>query len=109
MDFSENYKCSFQNEVQSAYFDQNLVTIHPSMNYNKKIEDKEIIVEHSIIGVSNDLKHDAYLVRVFESKAREILDKRIQYLKILFRNLTRKKMSATGWGQLSKTHVTGQC
>ena len=28
MDFAENYKCCFQNEVQSAYFDQNMVTIH---------------------------------------------------------------------------------
>lgn len=78
MDFAENYKCSFQNEVQSAYFDQNLVTIHPFMNYyRKKIDDKEILVKHTIIGISNDFKHDSNLVRVFEDKAMGIIMKKI--------------------------------
>ena len=36
IDFAENYKCNFQNEVQSAYFDQNMVTIHPIMCYYKQ-------------------------------------------------------------------------
>ena len=29
MDFSENYGCLFQSEVQSGFFDRNQVTIHP--------------------------------------------------------------------------------
>jgi len=33
MDFSENYRCRFQNESQNAYFDQQQVTVHPIMTY----------------------------------------------------------------------------
>ena len=44
MDFSENYKCGFQNEPQDAFFDQNLVTIYPMMfYYKKKTEAKTVI------------------------------------------------------------------
>jgi hypothetical protein len=30
MDYSENYRCRFQNELQNAYFDQQQVTVHHS-------------------------------------------------------------------------------
>ena len=74
MDLSENYKCDFQNEPQDAFFDQNLVTIHPSINYYKKnINDQVVLVKHSITGISNDLKHDANFVKVFEEKSLGIL------------------------------------
>ena len=70
MDFSENYKCTFQNEIQSAYFDQNLVTIHPIMCYYRKdLKGEEYLYKHSIIGISTDLKHDSTLVKQFEEKA----------------------------------------
>jgi hypothetical protein len=64
MGFSENIKCSFQYEVQSAFFDKKLVTIHPSMNYHKKTtNDREILVKHTLIGihVCYGLKHDSSL------------------------------------------------
>ena len=31
MDFSENYSCVFQSEVQSRFFDRNPVTVHPML------------------------------------------------------------------------------
>ena len=61
MDFAENYKCSFQNEVQSAYFDQNMVTIHPMVYYYKKqlgTEETVVTMKHAIIGISDDLRHN---------------------------------------------------
>lgn len=33
MDYSENYKCRFQNESSNAYFEQRQVTVHPMMCY----------------------------------------------------------------------------
>jgi len=33
MDFSENYSCVFQSDVQSGFFDRNQVTVHPMMCY----------------------------------------------------------------------------
>ena len=68
MDFAVNFKCSFQNEVQSAYFDQNMVTIHPMMCYYEKqlgTEETTVTVKHAIISISEDLKHNGYAVCVF--------------------------------------------
>ena len=65
MDFSENYKCGFQNEPQDAFFDQNLVRIYPMMFcYKKKTEAKTVTYKH-FIGISDDLKHDSKLVSRF--------------------------------------------
>lgn len=47
LDFSENYSCSSIEEVQSAYWNQNMVTIHPVVIYYKAQDEgnsKEIIL-----------------------------------------------------------------
>ncbi|XP_077869847.1 uncharacterized protein LOC144362389 [Saccoglossus kowalevskii] len=78
MDYSENYRCRFQNEAQSAYFDQQQVTIHPFMCYYKTkiphIADEEtLLAKHAIIAISNDTNHDSFAVEAFEKKALDIL------------------------------------
>ena len=85
MDFSENYRCRFQNESQSAYFDQRQVTVHPFMCYYKgKIEvensDEDFLVKHSIIAISNDTKHDAFAVKSFEKNVYEVLNTEINHI-----------------------------
>ena len=78
MDFSENYGCLFQSEVQSGFFDRNQVTIHPMMVYYKvKEEDgaREALVKHAIIGISKDNKHDADAVLEFEKRAIDIVER----------------------------------
>ena len=65
MDFSENYSCRFQNEVQSAFFDTNQVTIHPMMMYYKK---DDVLIKHSLNVISDDLKHDAHVVHKCREK-----------------------------------------
>ncbi|KAL3859782.1 hypothetical protein ACJMK2_009976 [Sinanodonta woodiana] len=42
MDFAENYTCGFAEEIQSAYFDKNVVTLHPVL-----IKEDEVKVKHS--------------------------------------------------------------
>jgi hypothetical protein len=77
MDFSENYKCSFQNEVQSAFFDQTLVTIHPIMcYYRQKVED---LFKHSITCITDDLKYDSTLVKVFEDRNSAIIEEQQRF------------------------------
>ena len=77
MDFSENYKCSFQNEVQSAFFDQTLVTIHPIMcYYRQKVED---LFKHSITCITDDLKYDSTLVKVFEDRSFAIIEEQQRF------------------------------
>ena len=74
MDFAENYKCGFQNEPSSAYFEQNMVTIHPIMCYmTQEVQNEDVLIKHAIICITDDLKHDGIAVSVFENKALEIL------------------------------------
>ncbi|CAH1269193.1 Hypp4122 [Branchiostoma lanceolatum] len=35
MDFSENYNCQTMEEIQSAYWNAEMVTVHPAVVYHK--------------------------------------------------------------------------
>ena len=61
MDFAENYSCTFQDEVQSAHWHYQQVTIHPISCYYRcgHCEDK---VYESLIFVSVDQQHDHHAV-----------------------------------------------
>lgn len=55
MDFAENFSCTAADEVQSAYFNSNSVTLHPVVIYfrnNAKLEHR------SFMFVSDDLGHN---------------------------------------------------
>ena len=73
MDFSE--------EVQSGYFDQRQVSLHPMMAYyryedaDENEESRPFLVKHAIIGVSPDVQHDNILVKAFEDQAIDLLRK----------------------------------
>lgn len=80
MDFAENYSCRYQNEVQSAFWDTNQVTIHPMMTYyftetEDDTNDSKVLRKHAIIGISDDRKHDADSAEMFRSHLRHILKK----------------------------------
>ena len=64
MDFAENYACQFQEEVQSAHWHHQLVTIHPISCYYRcsHCEDK---VYESVIFVTDDQQHDHHAVHTF--------------------------------------------
>lgn len=72
MDYSENYRCLFRDEVQSGFFDQQQVTIHPCMTYYKS-QPEGTLVKHAIIGVSPDSRHDSFLTHAFEDKVISVL------------------------------------
>ena len=71
----------FQSEVQSGFFYRNQVTIHPMMIYYKikeEEENKETLVKHAIVGISEDNKYDADAVLEFEKQALDIVSKDIR-------------------------------
>ena len=59
MDFAEDYKCCSQEEIQSAYWSQTQVTIHPVVAYFKN---KEIVCHQSFVFISDEPRHDARFV-----------------------------------------------
>lgn len=62
MDFAENYTCGFAEEIQSAYFDKNAVTLHPVVIYTKDKEDEVKVKHKSLVVVSDELSHTSSTV-----------------------------------------------
>ena len=56
MGFAEDYRCRSQQEVQSAYWNPEQVTIHPMVFYYKK---ESSLLHKSIVAISAEPKHDA--------------------------------------------------
>ncbi|GFN75253.1 vertnin [Plakobranchus ocellatus] len=76
LDFSENFTCRPQDEVQSAYYGYTQITVHPSVTYYAYPvpECSEIVIEY-LVFLSDDLHHDAAM-------AQTVLDKTVQHLKL---------------------------
>ena len=62
LDFAENYTCSLQDEVQSAYYSRNSVTIHPIVVTYKEHGN---LIRDSVVFISDDLQHDGATVKAF--------------------------------------------
>ena len=76
MDYAESYQCRFQHEVQSAFFEQNQVTLHPMMAYYLKVVGNDTLpVKHAIIGITNDTQKDNCGVKAFEDGAIKIIER----------------------------------
>ena len=61
MDFSEDYNCRSQDEVQSAYWNNISVTLHPVIVYHSKSINEDVAVK-SFVVISNESRHDARFV-----------------------------------------------
>ena len=72
-DFSQNYTCAVQDEVQSGNLDRNLATVHPSVIYFKCTEGCKQTVTLEYIHISSDLKHDQFAVNRLQSNCLEEL------------------------------------
>lgn len=82
-DFSENYRCSEKNEIQSNYFQRTECSLHVTIIHRHAIleydglesteEFPEIITEHFFV-VSPDLQHDNYFTSHVQKQIRDYLD-----------------------------------
>lgn len=79
MDFSENYSCNTLEEIQSAYWNACMVTLHPVVMYYRK-QDGEQLRHSSYVYVSEVLSHNAAMVI-------SIIDKVIAEVKQLIPNV----------------------
>ena len=77
MDFAENFSCRSLNEIQTAYWNQSSVTLHPIVAYYKE---GETLKHQSFVVVSDTMSHSASTVCAF-------LDKLMPCLKLIKPNL----------------------
>ena len=81
MDFAENYSCQSLDEIQSAYWNQMTVTLHPIVIYYKHGQE---LLHKLVIFVSDEERHNAVLVYTFIkeliSHIRNTFEKDITYI-----------------------------
>ena len=67
-DFAQNYLCLHQNECQGLHWRHKQVTMMPT-----NVSKCEQLVTHEIVHVTDDLKHDAHIVKMFTEKSIKII------------------------------------
>ena len=76
-DYAQNYLCIHQHEIQAMHWSHAQVTIHPSsISYRCPVNSCNQMVLHEIVHISEDLKHDAHLVKKIQQCNIEVLKKR---------------------------------
>ena len=76
-DYAQNYLCKHQHEIQALHWSHKQVTIHPScISYRCPVDKCNQLVLHEVVHISDDLKHDAHLVKRFQTANIQILRKR---------------------------------
>ena len=72
-DFAENYRCVYQDEVQSAHWSYEQVTLFTTVSYYKCTDCSEVVTE-SVTFITPDLCHDAAAVKHFNASWLQHLD-----------------------------------
>ena len=76
LDFADDYWCRSQEEIQSAYWNTLIVTLHPAVVYFRQAEKVKV---KSFVFVSNEIRHDAKFILA-------LLKKLIPHVKLLVSN-----------------------
>ena len=72
-DFAQNYLCTHQNEVQGLHWHHQQVTVMPMVAHYLCTQCK-CMVTHEMVHISDELKHDAHLVKAFTPQSEQILE-----------------------------------
>ena len=71
-DFAQNYLCQHQNEVQGLHWRHKQVTIMPTVAHFKCCKCKQRVT-HEIVYGTDDMKHDAHIMKMFTEKSIQVL------------------------------------
>ena len=71
-DFAQNYLCTHQNELQGLHWHRKQPTVMPTVAHYLCPQCHGNVI-HEIVHISEDLKHDAHLVKVFTNRSEQIL------------------------------------
>ena len=78
-DFGGNRKASYAEEIKSAHFGKNQITVHPVVCYYK-IGDE--VVREAHIFLSDDIKHDHRAVNEFTNRSLTIIREQMKIKKV---------------------------
>ena len=103
-DFAQNYLCEHQNEPQGLHWVHQQGTIHPSVAmYPCMQQGCNKLVMHEVVHLSDDLKHNAHIVKNFRTRTVEALRKnnvevrKLYSLQTKLHHNTKIKQHSTIW------------
>ena len=68
MDYAENYSCSYGEEIQSAYYNKEQITLHPMVVHYREQGDNDRLQHKCCVGVSAERSHTAPTTYAFINK-----------------------------------------
>ena len=71
-DFVQNYLCQHQNECQGLHWRHKQVTIMPTVVYYRCSKCNQLVT-HEIVNITDDMKHDAHIVKMFTERSINVL------------------------------------
>lgn len=71
-DFAENYRCMYQDEISSAYYQYKQATLHPVVLFHHCPDCNETMTT-SCVCITADLVHDAFAVAAFQATVKDHL------------------------------------
>ena len=71
-DFAQNYLCQHQNECQGLHWRHKQVTIMPTVVHYKCHKCNQLVT-HEIVNITDDIKHDAHIVKMFTERSINVL------------------------------------
>jgi hypothetical protein len=80
MDFAENFSCTSVDEVQSAYWNNAMVTLHTQVIYFPKSFGKS---HQSMVGISESLSHNASSLYAMQKKRFPMIKQMYPDLKVI--------------------------
>ena len=79
-DFSENYRCVNQDEIQSAYYSYQQATLFPLIAYYTCLDCNDAVVQESVVFISPGLVHDAMAVAQYLKKMTEHVQGHVKFV-----------------------------
>ena len=71
-DFVQNCLCQHQNKVQGLYWRHKQVTIMPTVAHYRCCKCEQLVT-HEILHITDDMKYDALIVKMFTEKSIKVL------------------------------------
>ena len=71
-DFMQNYLCHHQNEVKGLHWRHKQVMIIPTVAHYRCSKCNELVT-HEIVHITDDMKHDAHLMKMFTDKSIQVV------------------------------------
>ena len=107
-DFAENYLCRYQNEVHSAHWGYNQVTVHPCVLFYPCLACRSLVTDY-LVFLSDDLTHGAHMVETILANTKGYLRKEAGIEKSKLPFFYMSSFTDVEWAYFGSRHGKSPC